>query len=151
MLVNPELTEEDLDMLWRILADRTLLARLYPLNPGVTAEQAVRDWSADPKDDNRIVMAARAPTGELRGCVRVDNDELSFFVDRHHWRKGYGGLMTGWVVRRVIRQESARLYANVERNNVASIRLLERAGFQFSGIVAGHFTAATLLRYRLAR
>lgn len=87
-------------------------------------------------------------TGKIIGIMnyfRIDrinrSAELGYWLGKKHWRKGFTlealNLIIGWMFRE---QKLVRITARVWRPNIASARLLEKAGFRFeAGLRKGAF------------
>lgn len=99
--------------------------------------QAERMW---PGADTKAAMAIRLSTcGALLGGVSIDAGGLSYFVHPDFQGNGYASeALAGFCG--YVRQNSpgARLRAEVQRTNLASIAVLERTGFRFAGLVRAH-------------
>jgi RimJ/RimL family protein N-acetyltransferase len=144
------LPDPDREELLRILCRPQLVADLYPLSPRIGAADAVADWLGPPRGHRAFVVGVRSEDGTLRGSMRLDGGALSYFVDPDHWGQGYGKAMMGWAVDEVFGgYGSGCVTAITGRENAASIRLLEIAGFRFAGICGDLHTRTTLLQYVL--
>lgn len=146
-----ELREADYTCLRQILSDANLRESLYPqaIRPP-DIDEAVTDWCKAPDHDGDLQFAARSGQGSLRGCVRLEGNELSYFVDPDHWAKGCGSFMVRWITGNILAQRGGALFqVIVERQNQGSIRLVENAGFLFSGMFNGYPSSRTLLKYTL--
>ena len=139
----------DRDTLQRILSDPRVSRPLYPLSLNMPWADAAVDWLPRQHGDGMLTMAVKSNQGCLRGCVKVEKNEISYFVDPDYWGKGYGQLLIEWAVANIHSRGRITLQAVVQRENFASIYLLERAGFAFSGLVTEHVTSASILRYTL--
>jgi RimJ/RimL family protein N-acetyltransferase len=82
------------------------------------------------------------------GCVRLENHELSYFIGRGYWGNGYGASAVANVLNIVSRRRNGELLrAFTDRSNVASIRILEGNGFEFSGLRRCHDSSRCVLGY----
>ena len=145
------LREADHKRLRHILSNTSLRESLYPqaVRPP-DIEEAVTDWCTEPNHDGDLQFAARSAQGPLHGCVRLEQNELSYFVDPDYWGKGCGTFMVRWMTGKIlVPREGAVFQAIVERQNRGSIRVVENAGFLFSGICDGYPSSRTLLKYTL--
>lgn len=146
-----ELLDSDHMRLQQILSDSALLESLYPqaIRPPDVSE-VFTEWSSKPAGEGDLQLVARSSHGLLRGCVRLELNVLSYFVDPAHWGKGCGRFMMRWVARNVLTQRTgASFQAIVARQNQASIRLLESVGFVFSGMATEYQSSRTLFKYLL--
>jgi len=117
---------------------------------GVSAEAAAKVW-AGPGDaaEGVVRLSARSrETTEVVGGVGLSRGELSFFVARALWGQGYGTAM----VRAFLQQADERmglvvLLARIQRENLASRRLVERVGFRFCGLERRPDGLPFVLRY----
>ncbi len=138
------LVESDLDALFKIFS-HTEVTRYWsapPLPDPAAArellsqiheyfrEKSLFQWGVATREDNRIIgtctLAALDPTNRRA--------ELGFALDRGSWGKGYMSealdALLGFAFGEM---KLHRIEADVDPRNRASIRLLERLGFQFEG------------------
>ena len=86
---------------------------------------------ADASVANRVIDV----DGEVAGTIasfRVDNElEVTYWVDRKQWGKGIASAAL-----QILLSETAErpLYARAASDNVASLRVLEKAGFRRVGV-----------------
>ncbi|ABF71277.1 pXl [Rhizobium phage 16-3] len=73
------------------------------------------------REDHGLYIAERG--GEPVGTVRLDHDEISYTVSPSHRRQGVGEAMLS-----AARQEFGQKVAEVKRDNIASVKVAERAG-----------------------
>jgi RimJ/RimL family protein N-acetyltransferase len=118
-----------------LLEDRPLRAALYGGRGNVAEADAISAWCGA-RVRGTLRLAAHCPElDEVVGAVGLVGDELSYFVARAHWRSGYGSAMLGALLRPCGESSGTRrLFARVARDNVASRRLLEAAGFAERGL-----------------
>lgn len=72
--------------------------------------------------------------GALVGSVRLGPDHLSYFVDPACWGRGFGSEMATACCRLAPLIGIRMLRTTVVRENAASRRILEKAGFVFDGM-----------------
>jgi RimJ/RimL family protein N-acetyltransferase len=90
-----------------------------------------------------VLVACRKSEGDVVGGIHVWDGCLSYFIAAEHWARGYGGEMVETYCRLVWPEIGAGLLeAHVLRENVASRRILERAGFRFAGLYPQALPAA---------
>lgn len=93
----------------------------------------------------KFAVAAK-DTGELIGSCWLDiedavsaNATIGYFVAPNHWRRGYATVMvsalTGFAFAEL---KLHRLFANVDADNTASRRVLEKCGFGLEGTLREH-------------
>jgi RimJ/RimL family protein N-acetyltransferase len=102
--------------------------------------------------DNLLFAATDAGSGEVVGCVHLIGDHLSYFVAPAHWGQGYGGAMVAaFMARHAGWERRDAIYTTVVRENLASRRILEKAGFRFAGVFnarsGAHAPDRTMLEY----
>jgi RimJ/RimL family protein N-acetyltransferase len=94
-----------------------------------------------------VHLAARLRSDErVIGAAMFDDGYFWYFVHPLLWRQGLGRELVSAACDLLIERGIAALYANVARENVASVRLLESAGFTFQGLGRSSRGRA-LLRY----
>ena len=140
-------TEEDLR---GVFSDRLFLELLYPqtIRPPSRAN-ALRHWLTHPEKPGDCQLTVRhGETQQFLGCARVEHQELSYFIHNRFHGRGCGSLMLDWLIRNVLENAPQRTYlAIIDRSNVPSKQLIERAGFRFSGISRRDSSVRVLLRY----
>lgn len=119
-------------LLQRLRADPAIVPTLF----GATAAEADAtvpfDWRASETDAALAVWARK--TNQLVAGLRLNRGKISYFVDPQYWSKGIGSeavsAFVDWVWDT---QERDSLTAQVMRDNIASRRILEKTGFEFTG------------------
>jgi RimJ/RimL family protein N-acetyltransferase len=91
--------------------------------------------------DVRAVLVDGEPVGQVRIVFRPDdpareNAEISYWLGRHHWGLGIGARMVGAYVEEVAARfpSIATLMARIHRENTASVRVAQKAGFHNTGV-----------------
>jgi RimJ/RimL family protein N-acetyltransferase len=148
------LTPADTDDVFAVFAD-PLVMRYWSSPPMTSPDQAagyigqIRDWFASrgglqwgialDDDDDRIIgtVTLCAFALEHRRC------EIGYALGADHWGQGYAGE----ALRRVLafafdELDLARIEADVDPRNEASIRLLERLRFQREGLLRARWRVA---------
>jgi RimJ/RimL family protein N-acetyltransferase len=101
------------------------------------------------------VAARELNTGRVIGVVQFTGHQLAYLVDPELWGHGFGGEMVTACVAQVPAFLSLQeLKASLLRDNRASQRIVERAGFHFVGLEQVRWGACaerTVLRYRWLR
>lgn len=75
------------------------------------------------------------------GAFRCDNihsqtAEMGYYIGEEHWGKGYGTSAVKQICRYVFEHtDIIRIFAEPFADNIGSCRILEKAGFQFEGIL----------------
>jgi len=102
----------------------------------------------------RFNWAVRArASAQLVGCVQFRATHVSYFVGPAYWHQGYGDEMVNACCQHLPQRLGLSVWqAVVVRENMASRRILERAGFAFSGLAqqprTGRAGAVTVLHYQ---
>ena len=89
---------------------------------------------ADPTVSHRVIDVDGAVAGTI-GSFRIDDQlEVTYWVGRTHWGKGIASAAL-----RILLAETAErpVYARAASDNVASLRVLEKAGFRRIGVDRG--------------
>lgn len=98
------------------------------------------------------VVARERNVGRIVGAVQFDGNRLAYLVDPELWGRGFGVEMVTACIAQVPALFSLHeLRASLLRENRASQRILERAGFWFSGLEQirwGTGAARAVLNYR---
>lgn len=108
------------------------------------AEKTV--WALDTGGENGLIgLVSARPAGE--GVA-----EVSYWVAPAFWNAGYAGEAVEAVVAELTRQGYAALTAEVFQENLASARVLTRAGFAYEGEGEAHSVSRAAMvptfRYR---
>lgn len=104
-----------------------------------------RDWvesmiAADPAiSDDFVIEVAGQPIGKL-GCWRVP--ELGYLLHPDFHGRGYASEALAAFLEYMRKRGLPRLTADIDPRNLASLRLLERAGFVETARVAGTWLVA---------
>jgi RimJ/RimL family protein N-acetyltransferase len=84
---------------------------------------------ADPTVIARAILADDTLVGSI-SCFKMDGlDSVGYWIDRAHWNRGIAGRALALLLQEVTIRP---LHAHAARNNVASIRVLERCGFRIT-------------------
>jgi len=93
-------------------------------------------------DDEAIKKRAILFDGLVAGHVvsfeRFGNPEVSYWIGREYWGKG---IITRVLSTFLDQLEARPLYARAAKDNIASIRVLEKCGFSVSGEDKGYSNA----------
>lgn len=141
------LTPADTDDVFAVFSD-PLVMRYWSSPPMTSPEQAagyiaqIRDWFASrgglqwgiapTDDDDRVIgtVTLCAFALEHRRC------EIGYALGADHWGRGYAGEAVAAALAFAFDQlDLARIEADVDPRNDASIRLLERLGFRREGLL----------------
>ncbi|MEO6788745.1 MAG: GNAT family N-acetyltransferase [Chthoniobacteraceae bacterium] len=140
--------------LGQILAHQAVYEAFYlQAMPRDPAQRILEPWGCRAPGERVSDWVARERgSGRVTGAVQFAGDNLGFFVSPDAWGQGYGREMVLACCERLpARLGLTELEATVMRENVASRRILERAGFAFAGLHTEprpRLGVLTLLRYR---
>lgn len=136
----------DASALAELLSNKSILDNLrdglpYPY----TAEDAQEYIGAMRSADNAKTFAFAIAAGDALigsigafrcGNVHARTAELGYYVGEPHWGKGFGTAAVKKICQYVFEQtDIIRIFAEPFAYNVASCRVLEKAGFQFEGLL----------------
>lgn len=124
----------------RLLDDPDVWVHLPEPYPNPLCVEKARDLIAASNmhdhHDVRAVVFAGLPIGQIRlhyapGDTARHDAELSYWLGRAHWSKGFATALVSGAVRRIHANAPGllRLVAKVRPENLASRRVLEKAGF----------------------
>jgi RimJ/RimL family protein N-acetyltransferase len=131
-------TMDDVPAMHAIMSNPVAM-RYWSTPPHTDVEQTAR-WMASMVEegpvgrDDFIVTVDDRLIGKL-GCWRLP--EVGFLIDPAQWGKGYAREALSAFIDRRRALGSTEITADVDPRNVASIRLLERAGFTETGRAKG--------------
>lgn len=140
---------EDAPALFRAIADRRIVRNLASAPWPYRQEDAEAFLATERKPDEPALLILRRTAGapELIGTIgfgrRPDGEiEFGYWIARTHWGRGYATEAARAMVaiaRDTLRMP--RLHAGHFLDNPASGRVLEKAGFRPTGIIAPRFSA----------
>lgn len=122
---------EDLSALFEFQrdAEAAAMAAVHPRRRDVFDTH----WAKNLNDANvtaRVILVGGVLVGSI-SCFRAEGrDFVGYWIDRSHWGRGIASRALAALLQEVpIRP----LHARVARENVRSIRVLERCGFRLTG------------------
>ena len=139
---------EDVKRAWLWYNDRQV--RLFLTNPdGIFFIEDELEWYERlrrMKDGERVFSIIENSTSSLVGFLglhkinhRDGNAELGYFIAREHWGRGYATEAVKLALIYAFEWLNLRkVYARVYEPNVASIRVLEKNGFELAGRLRKH-------------
>lgn len=127
------------DQIRRLLELPAIAERYFGESAIITAEgieRYVRDSWLDEPSPGRVRLTARAmDSGRVLGAASVWDGALTYFVDPSFWRQGIAKSLLAQLCAHPMAMAGPHgLHATVQRENLASIALLEAAGFKFAGM-----------------
>jgi RimJ/RimL family protein N-acetyltransferase len=130
--------DRDLDELYRQVTDPESIRMAAFTAADQTDREAflnrVSRLRADTSVSHRVIEVDGAVAGTI-GAFRIDGElEVTYWVDRRHWGKGIASAAL-----QILLAETAErpVYARAASDNVASLRVLEKAGFRRVGVDRG--------------
>ncbi len=135
------------DELLLLLTPETLAFLPPSMQIDGTAEN-VREWVKAREAESSLLAVQDRQTGTLLGLLILTESleaegieiRLGYLFAQHQWGKGYATeLLTGLLDWCLKQEKSMRLVGGVENNNLASIRVLTKAGFKKAPNSAGIF------------
>lgn len=91
----------------------------------------VLTWCVEEKETGNVIGRV-----DLGGFVRKSMADLSYYFNKEHWGRGYATEAVHAVVAFGFEQlQLHRIQATVMPENVASLRVLEKAGFSREGLL----------------
>lgn len=131
-----------------ILSDRRVCELYFAGGSRAGIQAKVGEWGL--QDHTGLFTVRERASGNVIGCIELVASHLSYFVAPVRWGQGYGSeMVTVFLAQLWALRESNVMYTTVVRENIASRRILEKAGFDFSGIclACSAAPAQTLLEY----
>ena len=132
------LEDRDLDTIYQQVTDPESIRMAAFTAADQTDRSAFLDRTArlraDTSVSHRVIDVDGAVAGTI-GFFRIDDQpEVTYWVDRARWGKGVASAAL-----RILLAEIAErpLYARAASDNVGSLRVLEKAGFQRFGVDRG--------------
>ena len=132
------LEDRDLDTIYQQVTDPESIRMAAFTAEDQTDRRAFLDRTsrlrADPSVSHRVIDVDGVVAGTI-GSFRIDDQlEVTYWVDRAQWGKGIASAAL-----QILLAETAErpLYARAASDNVASLRVLEKAGFRRVGVNRG--------------
>jgi [ribosomal protein S5]-alanine N-acetyltransferase len=124
---------------------RNTLNMPYPYFDGL-AEQWITSLESDYRDERLVVFAITlADSGTLIGAIGLTLKkeyklaELGYWIGKEYWNKGYGTEAVKAIIKFGFYDiKLHKIFANYFANNLASGRIMEKAGMVFEGILRSH-------------
>jgi RimJ/RimL family protein N-acetyltransferase len=126
-----EVTEEDLTTFYQhqLDAEAAVMAAFTPRSrTGFRAHW--RRILADPTVVTRTVVVDGEVAGNVVSFPREGKREVGYWIGKRHWGKG---VATAALLELLGLLEERPLYAHVAKHNPASVRVLEKCGFEVVG------------------
>ena len=137
---------EDAAALARLLNNKHILDNLrdglpYPYTERDGAEYIAAMLASDPARTFAFAITAGGRVVGSIGAFRCDNihfrtAELGYYIGEEYWGQGLGTSAVRQLCAHVFRESDIiRIFAEPFACNTASCRVLEKAGFQFEGVL----------------
>jgi RimJ/RimL family protein N-acetyltransferase len=101
------------------------------------------DWIAYTMNQKPVLNMAITVDGNIAGSIGVllkedvyrKSMEIGYFLGENYWGKGIATVAVSLLLQYISKQfDVVRVYAEVFEHNIASMRVLEKNGFQLEGI-----------------
>lgn len=114
-----------------LLGDNDVRNSLYAgLASVAESETLMTDW-INLSGDAAMHWVVTNHQQTIVGAVRIDSGDLAYFIGRPFWGQGFGRAAVQMAVALIDTEIAVR--AVIDRNNRASLRIVEAAGFRFAG------------------
>lgn len=123
-----EVTEADVEVFYGYQRD-PIAARMAAFSPR-EKEAHLQHWAriqADETTVNRTILFGDEVAGSIGSWVQDEKRMIGYWISREHWGKG---VATSALCKFVDLLDDRPLFAHVARRNLASIRVLEKCGFE---------------------
>lgn len=132
------LEDGDLDAIFRQATDpESIRMAAFTAEDQTDREAFLRRMArirADAGTSNRVIEVDGAVAGTI-ASFRIDGElEVTYWVDRAHWGKGVASAALELLLAETAERP---VYARAASDNVASLRVLEKAGFRRVGVDRG--------------
>ena len=133
--------QKDKDKLLHILNDRNITQYLSTKIPEPYTSLNADWWISE--GSNQSIIRAIEIDSELVGCIGVNqgefeyarSGELGYWLAKEYWRKGIMVQAVNQVVTDIYNStEIVRIFASVFSENIGSMKLLEKCGFELEAI-----------------
>lgn len=132
--------EEDLEFLQKLINHPEVRRGINATQPLSMADE--REWFESEDHDGFLVSADGDPVGTIGFTDVIDTwgtAEVGYFFDPDHWGKGYATAAVERLVAYGFEERRfAKIWARVFAFNDASMRVLEKAGFEEEGRLRDH-------------
>ena len=125
-----EITDADLRAI--VAYEREPSARYMAafIRPEATEEECLQRWSRilqDPTTTNKVIVWDGQVVGHIASFTRDGKREVTYWIATRHWGRGIASRALTEFLRVVTDRP---LHARVAADNIASLRVLEKCGFQ---------------------
>lgn len=125
---------EDLPAMFRWQKDPIAIrmAAFTPKDP-CDRKAFISRWTTLRADQNiisRTILFRERPVGFIASFERMDQREVTYWIERKYWNKG---IATHALSRMLVELEIRPIFARAAKDNVASLRVLDKCGFRVYG------------------
>jgi RimJ/RimL family protein N-acetyltransferase len=126
-----EVKEEDLELFFELQSDpvATRMSAVASRDRAAFADHWARILN-DPSIAKKTIVLGGLTVGYVVCFERMCRLEVGYWIDRRHWGRGVATRALAQFLRVVTARP---LYGRVVKDNLASIRVLEKCGFEISG------------------
>ena len=133
-LLLREVREDDLPIFFEQQLDpeANYMAAFTAKNPA-DRDAFTAHWNKNLGDDtttNKTILFAGQVVGHIASFERLGKPEVTYWIGKEYWGKG---LATRALAEFLGQVKVRPLYARAAKDNTASIRVLEKCGFEISG------------------
>ena len=137
--LNP-IVQSDAVRIAELLADDLETIQMTEDLPDPCTPESAKDWVRARRRPGENIFAIQVnETGVLIGCVGIKQDgavvHLTYWIGRAYWNNGYATEAAWLVVRNARSLGVTKVVSEVFVENAASVRVLEKLGFQNVGTI----------------
>ena len=133
-LLLRDVIEDDLPIFFeqQLNSDANYMAAFTAKNPA-DRDAFTAHWNknlGDATTTNKTILFAGRVVGHIASFERFGKPEVSYWIGKEYWGKGLATRALSEFLRYV---RERPIYGRVAKDNIASIRVLEKCGFEISG------------------
>lgn len=132
MVLRP-LTQADLDFLYKLVNDPNVAHFIGAL---INDRDILKSWieNLEPSDHEYVILSDSVPVGECSLTITGDSGAIGCMIIPEYWNHGYGFSAIKKLI--MLAQENGlkEVTAATDEKNIASVRILENAGFSAQAI-----------------
>ena len=132
MVLRP-LAQADLNFLYKLVNDPNVARFIGEL---INDRDILKSWieNLEPSDHEYVILSDSVPVGECSLTITGDSGEIGCMIIPEYWNHGYGFSAINKLI--MLAQENGlkEVTAATDEKNIASVRILENAGFSAQAI-----------------
>lgn len=132
------LEDQDLDAIYQQVTDPEAIRMAAFTAQDQTDRSAFLDRTSRLRSDTSVLHLVIDVDGEAAGTIGFfhigDQAEVTYWVDRKRWGKGIASAALRMLLDEIAERP---VYARAASDNIGSLRVLEKAGFQRVGVDRG--------------